>query len=433
MSLAPNSSTKPCRALAGLLATLTLVFAAVLWWGEQNWHAPSGVANALAAEPRQGESAGADSKNDAVLPGKPQPAGSTNDQTPQIEYFPQPSKIETKILQALDKPTTVDFMGTDFASCLTYLKDYHKFNLLIDWRAMKNEGVAFDQPITLKVAGVTLRSILKLLLEPVQLTYFIEDDMLQITTARSYSERLMTRIYPVRDLYSVQSVEQDTPRPEVGATPRAVSARTGDLDTAIVKTIDPDSWDDNHGPASMTYVGRARSLVIRQTSAMHEKILQLLRNLRAANRGEQHVTSQQDPPRITWQLHGPQRPDTYTLVGLVDLDGDGTSDREQLLKMIAASGGRIDNDIDEQGVLRVDGRIEDTPLVSAETRYIVIGKIPQPADLSDPDEVAKVLKIAGYYALLEDEARERGVRIIGLEEFIRDIGYEPMKKSDALR
>jgi hypothetical protein len=58
----------------------------------------------------------------------------------------------------------------------------------------------------------------------------------------------------------------------------------GDLETAIMKTIDPESWEEKEGPGSMTYVSEAGSLVIRQTSAAHEQILQLLRDLREAKR-----------------------------------------------------------------------------------------------------------------------------------------------------
>jgi hypothetical protein len=108
----------------------------------------------------------------------------------------------------------------------------------------------------------------------------------------------------------------------------------------------------------------------------------------------------------------------------MDVDGDGEGDRDQLLEMIAASGGSIDNEVDELGALRVAGRYDDRPSVSETTKFIVQGKFPQPSDLSDCNEIGKSIKIAEVYALLEAEAHERGARIISLEEFLRDIGYE---------
>ena len=115
-------------------------------------------------------------------------------------------------------------------------------------------------------------------------------------------------------------------------------------------------------------------------------------------------------------------------MGIIDLDGDGEDDRARLRRVIEATGGSIDNEVDEQGVLRVDGRIPDDgkPCITDMTKFVVVGKIPQAADLSDPDEIATSLKIGGFYKDLEDQARARGVRIVGLEDFLRHIGYEPL-------
>jgi hypothetical protein len=60
--------------------------------------------------------------------------------------------------------------------------------------------VQLDTPVTLKLAGVSLRSVLKLLLEPSQLTWLIEDEVMKITTATKASDRLSVRVYPVGDL-----------------------------------------------------------------------------------------------------------------------------------------------------------------------------------------------------------------------------------------
>src|SRR5262249_29740363 len=57
-----------------------------------------------------------------------------------------------------------------------------------------------ETPITLQLSGVTFRSTLKLLLEPQQLTYVVEDEVMKITTTTKASDRLSTRVYPVGDL-----------------------------------------------------------------------------------------------------------------------------------------------------------------------------------------------------------------------------------------
>ena len=70
----------------------------------------------------------------------------------------------------------------------------------MDKQTLTDEGVALDQPVTLKLAGVSFRSVLKLFLEPVQLTYVIENEVMKITTATKAGEKLSTRVYPVGDL-----------------------------------------------------------------------------------------------------------------------------------------------------------------------------------------------------------------------------------------
>jgi len=113
-----------------------------------------------------------------------------------VRYNP----TEEKIRSALSKPTTVEFLDLPLEDCITFLKEYHNINIWLDRTTLTDEGVALDQPITLKLAGVTLRSVLKLLLEPAQLTYVIEDEVMKITTSTKAGEKLQTRVYPVGDL-----------------------------------------------------------------------------------------------------------------------------------------------------------------------------------------------------------------------------------------
>ncbi|MGE5192841.1 MAG: hypothetical protein ACM3U2_10085 [Deltaproteobacteria bacterium] len=113
-----------------------------------------------------------------------------------VRYNP----TEEKMRRSLSKPTTVDFIDLPLEDCITFLKEYHNINIWVDKATLADEGVALDQPITLKLAGVSMRSVLKLLLEPVQLTYVIEDEVMKITTSAKAGEKLTTRVYPVGDL-----------------------------------------------------------------------------------------------------------------------------------------------------------------------------------------------------------------------------------------
>ena len=110
------------------------------------------------------------------------------------------NKTEEKIRRALNQPTTVEFLDLPLEDAITFLREYHNINIILDKATLADEGVAIDQPVTLKLAGVTFRSVLKLLLEPAQLTYVIEDEVMKITTSAKAGEKLQTRVYPVGDL-----------------------------------------------------------------------------------------------------------------------------------------------------------------------------------------------------------------------------------------
>src|SRR5262249_47233150 len=71
--------------------------------------------------------------------------------------------IEARIVRTLAKPTTVEFLDLPLEDCITFLKEYHNVNVWLDKASLSDEGVALDQPVTLKLAGVTLESVLHLL------------------------------------------------------------------------------------------------------------------------------------------------------------------------------------------------------------------------------------------------------------------------------
>ncbi|MEO8272209.1 MAG: hypothetical protein ABI557_21035, partial [Aureliella sp.] len=62
-------------------------------------------------------------------------------------------------------------------------------------------GVAqVDSPITFTSPPITLRSVLRIILEPLELTYVIENETLQITTKEDANDKPINRVYPVGDL-----------------------------------------------------------------------------------------------------------------------------------------------------------------------------------------------------------------------------------------
>ena len=167
---------------------------------------------------------------------------------------------EALIVRTLAKPTTVEFLDLPLEDCITFLKEYHNLRIWLNKGVLADEGVALDQPITLNLAGVSLESVLHLLLEPLQLDWVIQDEVLKITTVSWANKHPETRTYDVHNLITAGH------KPE-------------ELIASITKCIEPASWTGKEATAGISHTGGV--LVVRQSQRVHGEILHLLDDLDA--------------------------------------------------------------------------------------------------------------------------------------------------------
>ena len=249
---------------------------------------------------------------------------------PSVEYFPEPSEVEKRINDALDKRATFEFVESPLIDVMVAMADKldDEIEIQLDNRALEDAGVGSDTPVTRSVKNVPIHTALRLVLRDLDLTYLIQDEVVLITTLDKADTQLITRIYPVGDLVPEITIaapkatgagkaksgggmgggmgmfavaDGDSPtaqppgakdgQPAPSGTPAAAekSAPTTkrDFDTlieAITYTIKPQTWDGVGGPGSILEVPVASSLVISATYDVHDEVLQLLRALRGAKR-----------------------------------------------------------------------------------------------------------------------------------------------------
>lgn len=110
------------------------------------------------------------------------------------------SPNEQRILKALSEETEVEFVDMPLKEAIDFLKNYHDIQIWVDEVKLTDAGIGVDTPVTLQLTQITLRSALKLLLEPQGLTYLIEDEVMKITTIEEADLKLTVRVYPVADL-----------------------------------------------------------------------------------------------------------------------------------------------------------------------------------------------------------------------------------------
>ena len=113
----------------------------------------------------------------------------------------------------------------------------------------------------------------------------------------------------------------------------------------------------------------------------------------------------------------------FALVGTVDLDNDGRSDREQFKQLLAVSGATLDNEITDAGE-----RIPANGKITVHTKFLVLGDVPDPTTLVSEKEKAINKLITDHQSELRREARVNGVRIIKLNDFLAHIGFQNKRR-----
>lgn len=162
---------------------------------------------------------------------------------------------------ALDQETTLEFTDMPLAEVVDYVAASREIPVIIDKKSLDEVGLGSDTPITVSLSGISLRSCLARMLGELDLDYFIENEMLVITSEQEARLRLDPRVYKLDDL-------QIPPEK---------------LIELIQSMVAPDTWEEQGGTGRITSLGESTYvLIIAQTDQVHEQIADLLEKLRQA-------------------------------------------------------------------------------------------------------------------------------------------------------
>ncbi len=162
------------------------------------------------------------------------------------------SEAETRIHGELDSTTQVDFIDTPLSDVVLFLSDQHGIPVLLDEQSLLDDGLGTDEPITLQLEKVTLKSTLKIMLEPLGLTAVIEDEVMKITTQTKADEKVATHVYDVRALQKHQ-IDSDA------------------IVELIPKVISPGSWSEDAGSIQAL----PGVVVVRNTARVQSEVKEL--------------------------------------------------------------------------------------------------------------------------------------------------------------
>lgn len=163
-----------------------------------------------------------------------------------------------KAMDALRKRVSVKFSETPLNEVVAYLGEELRIQVEIDDAALDEIGLLDNEPITLTMSG-TASAVLKQIFGALQLTWIIQDDMLQVTTFEASEENLFAVVADTRKLL---------------ATGRLTDAR-------LVETILNETngfWEDFDGVGGSIETAGGLTF-IRQTQATIAEISVLLKDL----------------------------------------------------------------------------------------------------------------------------------------------------------
>lgn len=198
-------------------------------------------------------------------------------------FYPELTANEQKIQAALKAPTTIELPGVSLKQVIEEIQNQHHINFFFSAIPLKEEGISIEEPVNVSLSGVPLKSALKIILEPLGLAYEIDQEVLKITTQAEVDRHLKTRTYPVGDLCTSEKDFIAIQNAILIGCQLSLKARKQRWSAEGLVLQGPRSapapYQTNINPA-MTFVPQCQALVVNETDEVHEKILELLTQLR---------------------------------------------------------------------------------------------------------------------------------------------------------
>lgn len=124
--------------------------------------------------------------------------------------FRQRTDNEERIESSLDERTDIEFVDTPLSEGVEFLAQLHEVPIVIDEPGLSELGLATDEPLNRVLAGVKLESALNVLLEPLELTWFAENEVLVVTSRQRAEAKRETRVYGIGPLVEYGLLEPET-------------------------------------------------------------------------------------------------------------------------------------------------------------------------------------------------------------------------------
>lgn len=164
------------------------------------------------------------------------------------------SAVNEKIQQALDRKISQRFEDTPLVEAIRTMSDDLGIRIMIAGPRLEEIGLSTEEPITIELENVSLRSFLRLTLQPLGLTYAVQDEVLLVTSTEAAQSNPDLRFYRLDG---------------------ELAEDCDELVNVIQQTVQPTAWVAAGGTASMATL-QDRVIVVSAHQALHEHVQDFL-------------------------------------------------------------------------------------------------------------------------------------------------------------
>lgn len=209
-------------------------------------------------------------------------------------FYPALTEREEKLQSALHSDTTANFPEIPLEEVTTYFSELHNVPIKIQAKALEDLGISVEEPIDADLSKISLKNALLQILDPIELTFVVDREMILITSQVKASKLMKTRVYPVADLCSSPedylSLEQVLRNARLAEWKPGGIVRLNPAITSYGNGVKVDTYKYDGGTISI--LPQSKSLVISQTYHAQNAIVDLLTQLRQAQSDQQRTAGE---------------------------------------------------------------------------------------------------------------------------------------------
>jgi beta-lactamase regulating signal transducer with metallopeptidase domain len=190
---------------------------------------------------------------------------------------------------AMETKVSTRFSEVPLSDVIDWARKIAGLNIVVDRGGIEEEGVTLSTPVSIELNDVSLQSVFKLVLEPLNLGFKIEEEsgIVVVFSKLRQAGTMIAAAYPVADLVvprpgmvTIRRKSSEQPTAKLLKTPTDRSLEFDQLVELIHQTVEPDSWQEVGGWGTIRTNETTLSLVIRTTQDVHREISDLLDQLR---------------------------------------------------------------------------------------------------------------------------------------------------------